>query len=39
MTPSDAATVTGGATLIVLPRSLKDVLLSSEAGKENRKIP
>ena len=39
MTPSDSTTVTGGAALTVLPRSIKDGLLLSKAGKDNRETP
>ena len=42
MTPSNnttTTTVTGGARLAVLPRSFKDMLLSTEAEKDNREVP
>ena len=39
MTPYNATTVTGGATLIFLPLSFKDVIVLSEVRKGNQEIP
>ena len=39
MAPSKVTNVTSGATLIGLSRSFKDVLLTSEAVKDNQDTP